>query len=138
MAGAGKLGAGANPVAVYRSDPARPLGPLRSIFFRESRIAGVVAAAAIEQRTSHLNSAWRLVSVVFMKTKKLNPHARALGRLGGKARTENLSPEERTRIARKAGLARSRKLNAIERKRVAALGGKASKGKPKAKHKEKT
>ena len=39
-----------------------------------------------------------------------NPHAMALGRLGGlkggKARMEKLSPEQRTEIARKAAMAR--------------------------------
>lgn len=77
---------------------------------------------------------WRLVSVEAMKRK--NPHARALGKLGGKARTENLSPERRSEIARNAGLARSKKLSADERKRIAALGGKASAGKPKTNRKE--
>jgi hypothetical protein len=42
--------------------------------------------------------------------KKKNPHAVALGRLGGlkggKARTEKLTPEERKELARKAVLAR--------------------------------
>jgi len=62
-----------------------------------------------------------------------NPHARALGRLGGKARLTKLSPEERSQIARRAGLARMEKLSAKERRRLAALGGKASKGRPKSK-----
>lgn len=39
-----------------------------------------------------------------METK--NPAAVALGRLGGKARSRNLTPEERSRIARLGGLAR--------------------------------
>jgi hypothetical protein len=73
---------------------------------------------------------------VFIGMKNKNPHARALGKLGGKARTEKLSPERRSEIARKAGLARSQKLSADERKRIAALGGKASAGKPKTKRKE--
>jgi hypothetical protein len=42
--------------------------------------------------------------------KKKNPHAVALGRLGGlkggKARTAKLTPEQRTELARKAVLAR--------------------------------
>ena len=66
-----------------------------------------------------------------MKAKKLNPHAQALGRLGGEARKRKLSPTERSRIARKAGLTRSHKLSAKQRKRIAALGGKASRDKPK-------
>jgi len=71
-----------------------------------------------------------------MKGKKPNPHARALGKLGGKARTAKLTPEQRSEIARRAGLARSQKLSADERQRIAALGGKASAGKPKTKRKE--
>jgi hypothetical protein len=43
-------------------------------------------------------------------TKKKNPHAVALGKLGGskggKIRAARLSPEQRTEIARKAVLAR--------------------------------
>jgi len=71
-----------------------------------------------------------------VKSKRPNPHARALGKLGGKARTQKLSPQQRSEIARKAGLARTQKLSADERKRISALGGKASAGKPKTKRKE--
>jgi hypothetical protein len=46
-----------------------------------------------------------------------NPHAAALGRLGGirggKARAEALSPKRRQEIARNAALARWRKRNSI-------------------------
>lgn len=66
-----------------------------------------------------------------MKQKVPNPHASALGKLGGAARSKKLSPAERSEIARKAGLARSRKLSPEERRRIAALGGKASTGVPK-------
>jgi hypothetical protein len=72
-----------------------------------------------------------------MTAKKANPHASALGKLGGKARAKKLSPTERSKIARKAGLARSQKLSVEERKQIAALGGKASAGIPKSKRKEK-
>jgi hypothetical protein len=41
-----------------------------------------------------------------MKKKERNPYAVHLGRLGGKARGERLSPERRREIARKAALAR--------------------------------
>jgi hypothetical protein len=45
-----------------------------------------------------------------MSKKKKNPHAVALGRLGGlkggKARTARLTPEERRELGRKAVLAR--------------------------------
>ena len=71
-----------------------------------------------------------------MKRKVPNPHASALGKLGGEARTKKLTPARRSEIARKAGLARSRKLSPEERKRIAALGGKASRGIPKTKRKE--
>jgi hypothetical protein len=71
-----------------------------------------------------------------MKCKVPNPHASALGKLGGAARTKKLTPARRSEIARKAGLARSRKLSPEERKRIAALGGKASRGIPKTKRKE--
>jgi len=38
--------------------------------------------------------------------KERNPHAVHLGQLGGKARSERLTPERRREIARKAALAR--------------------------------
>jgi len=40
------------------------------------------------------------------KKKEKNPHAVQLGQLGGKARTQRLTPEERREIARKAARAR--------------------------------
>jgi len=52
---------------------------------------------------------------------KKNPNAVALGKLGGKARAEKLSPEKRSEIARKAGLARNIKLSAAKRSQVAKL-----------------
>ena len=70
-----------------------------------------------------------------MKPKLPNPHAAALGKLGGVARSKKLSPAQRSEIARKAGLARSQKLSPEERKRIASLGGKASVGIPKTKRK---
>lgn len=52
---------------------------------------------------------------------KKNPHAQALGKLGGKARAERLSDAEITKIARKGGKARAAKLTAAERSRIAKL-----------------
>ena len=50
------------------------------------------------------------LAVSVAMAKKKNPHAVALGRLGGlkggKARTAKLTPQERRELARKAGLAR--------------------------------
>jgi hypothetical protein len=60
------------------------------------------------------------------KKKRKNPHAVALGRLGGlkggKARTAGLTSEERTELARKAVLARwaKAKEKAREKERPAA------------------
>ena len=51
-----------------------------------------------------------------------NPHAQALGSLGGKARAKNLSDAEIARIASKGGKARATKLSAAERRRIAMLG----------------
>jgi hypothetical protein len=52
----------------------------------------------------------RHLAVSVGMAKKKNPHAVALGRLGGlkggKARTAKLTPEQRTELARKAVLAR--------------------------------
>ena len=52
---------------------------------------------------------------------KKNPNAQALGSLGGKARAENLSDAEISKIASSGGKARAAKLSAAERKRIAKL-----------------
>jgi hypothetical protein len=51
-----------------------------------------------------------------------NPHAQALGSLGGKARAKNLSEAEVAKIASKGGKARAAKLSPAERSRIAKLG----------------
>jgi dihydrodipicolinate synthase/N-acetylneuraminate lyase len=53
--------------------------------------------------------------------RKKNPHAQALGTLGGKARARNLSAANIAEIASKGGKARAAKLSAAERKRIAKL-----------------
>lgn len=53
--------------------------------------------------------------------KKHNPHAEALGSLGGKARAKTLSDADIARIASKGGKARAQKLSAAERSRIAKL-----------------
>jgi hypothetical protein len=69
------------------------------------------------------------------KTVSKNPHAVALGRLGGVkgglARAKALSPRRRREIARRAGAARARALSASERQAVARRGAAARWG-PKA------
>ena len=55
-----------------------------------------------------------------MGTKK-NPHAQALGSLGGTARAKNLPEAELSEIASKGGKARADKLSAAERSRIARL-----------------
>ena len=52
---------------------------------------------------------------------KKNPHAQALGSLGGKARAKNLSRAEVSKIASKGGKARAATLSAAERSRIAKL-----------------
>jgi hypothetical protein len=56
-----------------------------------------------------------------VKTKK-NPHAQALGRLGGQARGRKLSQAEVSRIASEGGKARAASLSAAEKSRIARLG----------------
>lgn len=51
--------------------------------------------------------------------RKKNPHAQALGSLGGKARAKKLSEVERAKIASAGGKARAAKLTAAERKQIA-------------------
>jgi hypothetical protein len=50
---------------------------------------------------------------------KKNPHAQALGRLGGKARMDALSPKKRKELASQAGRARAKKLSAHQRQKIA-------------------
>jgi len=54
-------------------------------------------------------------------SRKKNPHAQALGSLGGKARAKSLPDTEISKIASKGGKARAAKLSAAERKRIAKL-----------------
>ena len=56
-----------------------------------------------------------------MGQKKPNPHAQALGSLGGTARAKNLSDAEISKIASKGGKARAAKLSAAELSRIAKL-----------------
>lgn len=56
-----------------------------------------------------------------MGRKKLNPHAQALGTLGGEARARNLPNAEIAKIASKGGKARAAKLSAAELSRIARL-----------------
>lgn len=59
------------------------------------------------------------LSIIYSMRRKKNPHAQALGSLGGKARAKSLSQSERAEIARAGGKARAAKLTAAERKRIA-------------------
>jgi hypothetical protein len=71
--------------------------------------------------------------MVFSHMAKKNPHAVALGRLGGKkggpARAKKLSAEERVAIARQGGkaggVARAKALTAARRKAIARKAAKA-------------
>lgn len=54
-----------------------------------------------------------------MPKKDKNPHAVALGKLGGPARAKRLSAKRRSAIAKKAGQARTKKVSAAERQRIA-------------------
>jgi hypothetical protein len=54
-------------------------------------------------------------------TRKKNPHAAALGKLGGSARMKKLSRSEKSELGRKGGSARSANLSPAERSRIAKL-----------------
>jgi hypothetical protein len=62
-----------------------------------------------------------LSKIMLGMSQKKNPHAQALGSLGGRARAERLSSAEMTKISRKGGKARAAKLTASERSRIAKL-----------------
>ena len=53
--------------------------------------------------------------------KRINPHAQALGSLGGKERAKRLPEAEIAKIASQGGQARATKLSASERSRIAKL-----------------
>ena len=59
--------------------------------------------------------------LMHMGKKIPNPHAQALGSLGGKARAKSLSDVEIAKIASQGGKARARKLSAAELRRIAKL-----------------
>jgi len=68
--------------------------------------------------------AWRYVSIrllggPLMGTPKKNPHAAALGSLGGKARAKKMTKEALSQAMSKAAKARMESLPEAERKRVA-------------------
>jgi hypothetical protein len=52
---------------------------------------------------------------------KKNPHAVALGSLGGKARAKTLTASERSEIARKGAAAKDKKLSAADKRRIAMI-----------------
>lgn len=54
-------------------------------------------------------------------SQRKNPHAQALGRLGGKARAKKLSDAEIAKIASKGGNARAARLSAAELSRIGKL-----------------
>ena len=58
-----------------------------------------------------------------------NPHAVALGKLGGKARVLETTREERRQWARLGGLARAKKHSKAELSKWAKLGGRPPKSK---------
>ena len=57
--------------------------------------------------------------------RRKNPHAVALGKLGGKARNATMAPGEREEIGRLGGLARSKNLSKEELSEIGKKGGKA-------------
>ena len=61
--------------------------------------------------------------------KRKNPHAAALGKLGGKARADKTTPEQRKEWARKGGLARAKRHSKAELVEWASKGGRPPKAK---------
>lgn len=53
--------------------------------------------------------------------KRKNPHAVALGSLGGRVRMKGLSSGERSNLSKRGGTARAKKLSAKQRSRIAKL-----------------
>ncbi|HYL16301.1 MAG TPA: hypothetical protein VEV41_24925 [Terriglobales bacterium] len=60
-----------------------------------------------------------------MKSSKKSAAAALLGRLGGKARAKNLSPERLSTIGKLGVTNRNQKLSAADRKRIAKLAAEA-------------
>ena len=62
-----------------------------------------------------------LGKILLRMGRKKNPHAQALGALGGKARAENLSDDQLAEIGSKGGKARAERLSAARRREIAEL-----------------
>ena len=60
-----------------------------------------------------------LSKIIQSMGRRKNPHAQALGSLGGKARAKKLPAADISKIAGKGGQARANKLSATERIRIA-------------------
>lgn len=69
-----------------------------------------------------------MLSAMYDISMKKNPHAAALGKLGGKARAHNTTPEEREAWARLGGLARAKKHSKKQLTEWAMMGGRPQKG----------
>jgi hypothetical protein len=70
-----------------------------------------------------------LSKIIPLMVRKKNPHAQALGALGGKARTEKLTDTELSEIASKGGKARAESLSAARRREIAKKAVAAREGK---------
>ncbi len=65
-----------------------------------------------------------LLSVKYLRAmSEKNPHAVALGKLGGKARAQKTMPEQRKAWARRGGLARAKRHSKEELSKWAKMGG---------------
>jgi len=70
-----------------------------------------------------------MLSVKYDAAMKKNPHAAALGKLGGKARARKTTAEERKAWARLGGLARAKKHSKQQLTKWAKMGGRPPKEK---------
>jgi hypothetical protein len=104
--------------------------------FHPARLAGETSDTVAPTPCTFLLTHIPLRKIILCMARKKNPAAVALGKLGGKARAEKLSDQERSDIAKKAVAARNKKLSATERRRIALLAVQARERKRKRKRKE--
>ena len=103
-----------------RLHPVHSLGPLRAIRMEITSVRGMARKKATVEST-FLLTYLSLGKIILSMGRKKNPHAEALGALGGKARAENLSGAQLAEIGSKGGKARAERLSAARRREIAEL-----------------
>jgi len=101
--------------------------PHRNRTYRPSRMQGMRSCFAVRLRVWLRTQTNRTIPLTCLPLSTMiprmgtpkNPHAQALGSLGGSARARKLSPARRKKIASEGGKGRARKLSAAQLSEIA-------------------